>query len=86
MILMLSELYNFFHTTDGKIEFLDGRSPEPFIGKIIECSYNEKTDTWVFLRERVDKSTPNAYHVYEKVRSLQHNPLIILGEPCTVKN
>lgn len=54
----------------GKVEFPDGRDPTPFDGKIIECSYNEDKDTWAFLRERLDKSTPNGYNVYEKVGSL----------------
>ena len=33
----------------------------------MECTWDGETGTWIFLRERTDKNTPNAYHVYEKV-------------------
>lgn len=43
-------------------------------GRIIECSFDGHSKTWIFMRERKDKETPNAYHVYEKVmRSIQDN-------------
>lgn len=29
-------------------------------GKIVECKYED--DKWVFMRERTDKSYPNAYN------------------------
>lgn len=47
------------------MEFTDGRDPSLYDGKIIECSY--ANDKWQFLRERIDKSTPNAKHVYISV-------------------
>lgn len=30
-------------------------------GKIIECKYENNTKQWLFMRERTDKSYPNAY-------------------------
>lgn len=36
-------------------------------GKIIECSWGGEDIGWTFMRVRGDKSTPNAWHVYEKV-------------------
>ena len=36
-------------------------------GQIIECSWDAKHESWIFMRERRDKATPNAWHVYEKV-------------------
>jgi hypothetical protein len=36
--------------------------------KIIECSYDPELETWNYMRMRFDKETPNAYHVYLKVR------------------
>ena len=33
----------------------------------MECSWNRDKNAWTFMRERLDKKTPNAYHVYEKV-------------------
>lgn len=30
-------------------------------GKIIECKFDPMTKQWVFMRERTDKSYPNAY-------------------------
>lgn len=36
-------------------------------GQIIECSWDAKHESWTYMRERRDKATPNAWHVYEKV-------------------
>ncbi len=36
-------------------------------GKIVECCWDFDNHAWVFHRERTDKDTPNAYHVYESV-------------------
>ena len=33
--------------------------------KIIECSWDYKSNQWVFMRERTDKSFPNAYATAE---------------------
>ncbi|GMH34397.1 hypothetical protein BSKO_02231 [Bryopsis sp. KO-2023] len=51
---------------NGKIEF-PNNDGHRFDGKIVECSYDAKASKWIFLRERFDKSTPNAFHVYQKV-------------------
>lgn len=34
---------------------------------MIECSWSPEEQAWIYMRERRDKDTPNAYHVYEKV-------------------
>ena len=33
--------------------------------KIIECSWDNETNAWSFMRERTDKSFPNAYTTAE---------------------
>eukprot|EP00803_Ostreobium_quekettii_P000704 evm.model.scf_1608.1 EVM.evm.TU.scf_1608.1 scf_1608:17316-27998(-) len=50
----------------AEVVFTDGRDAHQYDGKIIECSY--QNGKWPFLRERVDKSTPNARHVYDSVK------------------
>lgn len=41
---------------------------------VIECTWNREQQCWKFLRDRKDKETPNAYHVYEKVmKSIEDN-------------
>lgn len=58
----------------AKVEFPEGEDPALYDMRIIECSYDPEKDTWVFMRERKDKDTPNAQHVYESVsRSIQDN-------------
>ena len=48
--------------------------PQEVIGKVIECSFDQETKTWIYMRERKDKDMPNAFHVFEKVlRSIQDN-------------
>ena len=39
--------------------------------KIIECSWDYKTNQWIFMRERTDKSFPNAYATAEGNNSAQ---------------
>lgn len=54
--------------------FPEGESAEDYIGRIIECSYDASTKTWVFMRERKDKNDPNAFRVYLKVfKSIEDN-------------
>jgi mRNA-capping enzyme len=36
-------------------------------GKIIECTWDKETESWVFMRDRKDKTLPNAESVYQKV-------------------
>ena len=53
---------------------MNGMDPEEMIGKIIECSFDGPSETWVYMRERRDKITPNAWHVFLKVlQSIQDN-------------
>lgn len=43
-------------------------------GKVIECSLDQRTRKWVFMRVRADKSHPNAAHTVAGVeRSIQDN-------------
>ncbi|KAK1280856.1 hypothetical protein QJS04_geneDACA019854 [Acorus gramineus] len=43
-------------------------------GKIIECSWDQAEQTWVCMRIRVDKSTPNEFNTFKKVkRSISDN-------------
>ena len=37
--------------------------------KIIECTYDWEARGWKFMRERTDKSFPNAYSTYEGNRT-----------------
>ena len=37
-------------------------------GQIVECTWDFDERTWVFHRERTDKTTPNGWRVYESVR------------------
>lgn len=54
--------------------FPEGETPESYIGRIIECTYDPNSKNWVFMRERKDKNDPNAFHVYLKVfRSIEDN-------------
>eukprot|EP00884_Botryococcus_braunii_P019053 jgi/Botrbrau1/5831/Bobra.0366s0013.1 len=61
-------------TDDGKDEeyvpvvFPDEETRKANKNKIVECSWNDGNKTWEYMRTRVDKDTPNAYHVYEKVK------------------
>lgn len=55
-------------TLDGaKVRFPNHVNPKDYVRKIVECSYNQEHDTWVYMRDRVDKTTPNDYGVYLKV-------------------
>ena len=43
-------------------------------GEVIECSWDAKQESWMYMRDRRDKKTPNAWHVYEKVlQSIKDN-------------
>lgn len=64
-----------YHVLPGAtIVFPEGEEPEIFHQRIVEASFDAERGVWVFMRERRDKATPNAYHVYESVaRSIQDN-------------
>jgi len=40
---------------------------QKYDNKIIECRFNLQTTNWEFVRERTDKSHPNAFHTAESV-------------------
>ncbi|MCL7040537.1 hypothetical protein MKW94_002650 [Papaver nudicaule] len=55
------------------VEFRNVQDPSGLSGKIIECSYSGK-NVWCYMRVREDKSTPNSFSTYEKVkRSIEDN-------------
>ena len=47
--------------------FPEDQDPRHLENRIVECTWDKDVGAWVFHRERTDKNTPNAYHVYEKV-------------------
>ncbi|MCL7035264.1 hypothetical protein MKW94_021683 [Papaver nudicaule] len=56
-----------------RVVFGNGEDPSQLSGKIIECSYSGG-NVWCYMRVREDKSTPNAFSTYEKVkRSIDDN-------------
>ena len=56
------------HVLEGAtVLFPEGTDPAPLDFRIVECSWDGDAGAWVFMRERRDKTTPNAYHVYESV-------------------
>ena len=58
----------------NRVAFEDGIDPSLYYGKIIECSWDSEKDEWIFMRIRLDKSTPNDFNTYEKVvRSIRDN-------------
>ncbi|PSC72146.1 mRNA-capping enzyme isoform X1 [Micractinium conductrix] len=58
----------------AQVEFPEGEDPELYDMRIIECSYDPQKQVWLYMRERKDKETPNAMHVYESVvRSIEDN-------------
>ncbi|PWA58810.1 hypothetical protein CTI12_AA396610 [Artemisia annua] len=80
----------------GRKELMDGmrvafRDPSVDIlslsGKIIECSWDPKENVWVFMRMRPDKSTPNEFSTYKKVkRSIEDNVTEEDAEQCGWQN
>lgn len=40
-------------------------------GKIVECSWDSDSGSWVCMRIRTDKSTPNDINTYRKVNPIQ---------------
>ena len=43
--------------------------------KIIECKFDMESNSWVFMRERTDKSFPNAYSTAEAVMKSIKEPV-----------
>ena len=52
----------------ARVVFPDGQDPSKFVNRVIECAWLADERVWKFLRDRLDKETPNAWHVYEKVK------------------
>ena len=53
---------------------IDEDEAQRLVDTVIECSWNAELQSWVYMRDRKDKETPNAYHVYEKVvKSIEDN-------------
>ncbi|KAG6640172.1 hypothetical protein I3843_10G146200 [Carya illinoinensis] len=58
----------------SRVVFGDGSDPSLYSGKIIECKWGFDEEEWIFMRIRVDKSTPNDFNTYKKVmRSIRDN-------------
>lgn len=69
---LLSDMFDFYFT-GAKIR-IGKEDAERLVDTIIECSWNAEEQTWSYMRERRDKDTPNAYHVFEKVmKSIEDN-------------
>ncbi|KAL3093071.1 hypothetical protein niasHT_022521 [Heterodera trifolii] len=47
----------------------------PYNNKIIECKFSRETKRWEFMRERTDKSHPNACSTAESVWNTIQNPI-----------
>lgn len=59
---------------DAKVIFPEGHELSEYVNRVIECSWDADASAWRYMRHRLDKEYPNAYHVYEKVlRSIQDN-------------
>lgn len=65
------------------VEFRDA-DPEPAIycGKIIECSWDMEKQVWVYMRTRVDKSTPNDIHIARNVGVLKYSIFYLISKDC----
>lgn len=51
----------------AKVVFPTGADVSTFVNRVVECSWSAEQNAWVYMRERRDKDTTNAWHVYEKV-------------------
>ena len=61
-------------SSGAKVIFPDKEDAKHHNGEIIECSWDAKHEAWTYMRDRRDKKTPNAWHVYEKVlQSIKDN-------------
>lgn len=56
------------------VMFPQGEDAAAYNDRIIECAWDKEKKSWVFMRERRDKTLPNAKPVYEKVwKSIEDN-------------
>jgi len=51
----------------AEVYFPQGESHTSFNGRIIECAWDSERNAWSYMRERKDKTLPNAFSVYESV-------------------
>lgn len=62
------------HPHAGARIAIEDDDAQQWLDCVIECTWNKEQQTWKFLRDRRDKETPNAFHVYEKVmKSIEDN-------------
>lgn len=52
----------------ARIRFPGGESPMDFHGLIVECTWDEPSGCWVYMRTRSDKLNPNSMDVYTSVK------------------
>ena len=52
----------------AKISFPPDKNPSDFHGRIVECTWDEPTQSWKFLRLRTDKLNPNSMDVFKSVK------------------
>uniref|UniRef100_A0A7R9V957 mRNA guanylyltransferase n=1 Tax=Chlamydomonas euryale TaxID=1486919 RepID=A0A7R9V957_9CHLO len=60
---------NYIAIEGAGVTFPEGVDAASLHQRIIECTWDEDTHTWKFLRVREDKDQPNAAHVFTKVVS-----------------
>ena len=52
----------------ARIRFPNGEDPTDFHGLIVECTWDEASGSWVYMRTRSDKLNPNSMDVYVSVK------------------
>ncbi|KAL5972276.1 hypothetical protein ACLOJK_041529 [Asimina triloba] len=58
----------------NRVVFRGSSDYSSYSGKIIECSWDAGEQSWMCMRVRMDKSTPNEFNTYMKVmRSIKDN-------------
>ncbi|XP_077253045.1 uncharacterized protein LOC143892358 isoform X2 [Tasmannia lanceolata] len=58
----------------SRVIFKGDSDTSSYSGKIIECSWDSEEHSWVCMRIRTDKATPNDFNTYRKVmRSIKDN-------------
>jgi len=55
------------------------KSMKELDGKIIECKFDKEKNSWVFMRERTDKSFPNSFTTAQSVCNTIQNPVTTEG-------
>ncbi|CAH9064345.1 unnamed protein product [Cuscuta epithymum] len=54
---------------DCRVEFGGASNiSSSYAGQIVECSWDHKRGTWIFVRARTERSTPDSVNTYEKVK------------------